>query len=126
MTTQIPIDSLDALCNGALTERFNSEFAKFLRNLVDPNTDAKKKRKLILTLEATPNADRDFCVMNYDVQTKLAAPSTISQTVFLTQNGNGEVIASQVTNQIPGQIDMDGNETPLPQIVNLGKAAKAD
>lgn len=126
MTTQIPIDSLDALCNGALTERFNSEFAKFLRNLVDPNTDAKKKRKLILTLEAIPNADRDFCVMNYDVQTKLAAPSTISQTVFLTQNGNGEVIASQVTNQIPGQIDMDGNETPLPQIVNLGKAAKAD
>ena len=64
--------------------------------------------------------------MNYDVQTRLAAPSTISQTVFLTQNGNGEVIASQVTNQIPGQIDMDGNETPLPQIVNLGKTAKAD
>lgn len=126
MATQIPIDSLDALCNGALTERFNTEFAKFLRNLVDPNTDAKKKRKLILILEATPNADRDFCVMNYDVQTKLAAPSTISQTVFLTQNGNGEVIASQVTNQIPGQIDMDGNETPLPQIVNLGKTAKAD
>ena len=126
MTTQIPIDSLDALCNGALTERFSAEFAKFLRNLVDPNTDAKKKRKLILVLEATPNAERDFCVMNYDVQTKLAAPSTISQTAFLTQNSNGEVIASQVTNQIPGQIDMDGNETPLPQIVNLGKAAKAD
>ncbi len=126
MATQIPIDSLDALCNGALTERFNAEFAKFLRNLVDPNTDAKKKRKLILVLEATPNAERDFCVMNYDVQTKLAAPSTISQTVFLTQNSNGEVIASQVTNQIPGQIDMDGNETPLPQIVSLGKTAKAD
>ena len=34
---------------------------------------------------------------------------------------DGSVIATERTNQVPGQIDIEGNEAPLPATVNFGK-----
>jgi hypothetical protein len=45
----ISID-LNTFANGALAERANEELQKILENIADPNTDAKKKRKLTLTI----------------------------------------------------------------------------
>ena len=40
---------------------------------------------------------------------------------MLTISADGSVVATERTNQVPGQLDIEGNEAPLPQTVNFGK-----
>ena len=49
--------SMDDMCGGALLQRFNMEMAKIGRNIMDPNTDPRKPRKLTisLTFKAAPS-----------------------------------------------------------------------
>ena len=42
--------SMDDMCGGALLQRFNMEMAKIGRNIMDPNTDPRKPRKLTISL----------------------------------------------------------------------------
>lgn len=115
---QRPINGLDDLMDGAVTERFNGEFQRVMRNVFDKNTSAKKKRNIILTFEITPNERRDMCDFKFDVKSNLAAPVAIAQTVFLSMNDAGDIIATEVTGQVPGQIDMEGEEV-IPNVVDF-------
>ena len=56
-----------------------------------------------------------------NVTTKMAPPIEMTQTVMLSQNGDGRVTATERTAQIPGQIDMDGQEAPLPNVMTFRK-----
>ena len=56
------------------------------------------------------------------VQSKLAPQVDLSQTVMLQLNGDGSVTATERTDQIPGQIDIDGDEAPLPKVLSFGSA----
>lgn len=42
--------SLETLMQGAVQEKFENELKRVLENIMDPNTDFKKKRKLFLIL----------------------------------------------------------------------------
>jgi phage-related tail fiber protein len=103
------ITNLDQLMNGALNERFNSEIKKVWRNVLDPNTDPKAKRKLTVTISLRPNQNRDAAEMEADVKVLLAPPVPIQQTVYVHQNDDGSVHAMENNGQLPGQVDMYGN-----------------
>ena len=103
------ITNLDQLMNGALTERFNSEIKKVWKNVLDPNTDPKAKRKLTMTITLKPNANRDAADMEADVTVKLAPPVAIQQTVYVHQNDDGSIHAMENNGQLPGQVDMYGH-----------------
>jgi len=103
------ITNLDQLMNGALNERFNSEIKKVWKNVLDPNTDPKAKRKLVMTITMKPNANRDAAEMEAEVTVKLAPPVPIQQTVYVHQNDDGSVHALENNGQLPGQVDMYGN-----------------
>lgn len=118
------IKQLDELMDGALTERFNMEMDRVLKNVFDPNTDHKTKRQITITVEITPNEKRTAAGITVDVKSKIAPPVKLSQTCFLWQDDEGNVTATEITQQIPGQIDMDGNEQRIPRVVEFGKRSK--
>lgn len=125
MATQRPIKSLSDLMDGGVEELFNSALAEVWENVFDPNTDAKKPREVTIKVKITPNERRDSCDFRVSVVPKLAPKVDLAQTVMLTITQNGNVIATERTNQIPGQVDMEGNETPLPNTVNFGRLREA-
>ena len=122
MATQRPIKSLSDLMDGGPEERFNQELEKVWANVYDPNTDAKKPREVTLKIKIIPNERRDSCDFRVSVTAKLAPQVEMTQTVMLDLKADGTIIATERTEQIPGQVDMDGGEAPIPHIMAFKKA----
>lgn len=120
MTAQRLIKSLSDLMDGSVEERFNAELDKVWQNVYDPNTDPKKARTLTLKVKIIPNERRDSCDFRVNVTSSLAPYEDLTQTVMLAIGADGHITATERTDQIPGQLDMEGNETPIPQTVNFG------
>lgn len=120
MANQRPIKSLSDLMDGGVEELFNNVLNQVWENVFDPNTDAKKPREVNLKIKIVPNERRDSCDFRVSVVPKLAPKVDLSQTVMLNIGADGSIVATERTNQLPGQIDIDGNETPIPQTVNFG------
>lgn len=118
MGIQRQIRNLDELMDGALTERFNYEMDRVLQNVFDPNTNAKQKRQIQIVIDITANERRDAAEFKIDVKSKLAPPVPVSQTVFLAMDDQGNVTATEITNQVPGQVSMEG-ETVLPKVLEF-------
>ena len=112
------IKQLDELMDGALTERFNREMEKVLCNVFDPNTDPKAKRRIQILIDIAPNERRDAAEFKVDVKSKVAPPVAIAQTVFLHMDDKGNVVATEMTQESPGQMDIFGNET-IPRVVEF-------
>lgn len=119
MSTERPIKSLSELMDGSVEERFNEELAKVWQNVYDPMTDPTKVREVILKVKIAPNERRDACSFRVSVSSKLAPHNELSQTVMLQYNTNGTVTATERTDQVPGQIDMQGNEQPMPHVLTF-------
>ncbi len=114
------IKKLDDLMEGALTGRFNRSFDELLRNVFDPNTDPEKKRKIILTVTVQPNKDRTSASFQTDIKTVVAPPVTLSQMVLIARDDEGNVVAQEVSSQVPGQIGLDGSIN-IPNVVRFQK-----
>lgn len=111
--------SLDQMMDGALVERFNEDLQKVMQNVFDMRTDPKKPRKISLIFTFRPNDRRDAAEMFADVKVVIAPPVPLSQTVLMSVNDAGVVTLTERTDQIPGQIDMEGKEKPLPKEVTF-------
>lgn len=120
MARERPIKALSDLMDGSVEERFNAELDKVWQNVYDPNTDPKKARTLTLKVKIIPNERRDSCDFRVNVTSSLAPYEDLTQTVMLAIGADGQITATERTDQIPGQLDMEGNETPIPQTVNFG------
>lgn len=120
MSNTREIKKLDDLMDGALTERFNSALEAVLENAFDPNTNAKAKRRITMTVDVIPNERRDAAEFVTQVTPKFAPPVPIAQTVLISRNDQGVVTAMEHTNQLPGQIDIEGTEN-IPNVVSFGK-----
>lgn len=121
MAMERPIKALSDLMDGSVEERFNEELKKVWNNIYDPNTEAKKARTLTLKVKIVPNERRDSCDFRVNVTSTLAPYADLTQTVMLSLAPDGSIRATERTEQVPGQLDMEGNETPLPQTINFGK-----
>lgn len=118
------IKSLDQVMDGAVNERFKRELDKVWGNIFDPNTNPEQKHSVTLTFTFKPNQNRDAASMSFDVKSKLAPPVPVQQTVLMYQRDDGSVIVTERTDQIPGQIDMEGNVQAAPNVVEF-KAPEA-
>ena len=122
---QRQIQNLDDLMDGGVTERFNAELKRVLENVFDMNTDAKAVRNIQLTITIRPNERRDAAEFNAKVTAKIAPPVPMSQTVFLAQTDSGTVTATEITNQVSGQIGIDGSEV-IPKVFEFGGLSKVE
>lgn len=121
MAMERPIKALSDLMDGSVEERFNKELDKVWQNIYDPNTEPKKARTLTMKIKIVPNERRDSCDFRVNVTSSLAPYADLTQTVMLSLAPDGTIRATERTDQVPGQLDMEGNETPLPQTVTFGK-----
>ena len=118
------IKKLDELMDGALTERFNQAMDEVMRNVADPNTDPKAKRQIKIVIDVVPNERRDTASFKTHVESKIAPKMAISNVVFIHVNDDGSISATEVTNQVPGQIGMDGSEQELPNVLQFNSPSK--
>ncbi|MBQ3230390.1 MAG: replication terminator protein [Clostridia bacterium] len=105
------ISSLDDLMNGAAVERFNKCLKEVLNNIFDPNTDAKKTRKITMTLTIKPDKSRNSAKFYLDVRSGLAPIEPYEVNTMLSRDDRGNVSAAEFGNQIPGQTSIDDVET---------------
>ena len=115
------ISSLDDLMGGALKARFEYELDRVLKNVFDPNTAAEVKRSVTIKIDIKPNERRDSAEFRVDVNSKIAPPLSVKQTVLLERDDSGNVRAKEITGQVPGQVGMDGKAV-LPKVINFGPA----
>lgn len=103
--------SLHDVAGGALQEKVNQAFEQVMKNMQDPNTPWKNKRKINLCLTFIQNEDRTDCTCDISVDTKLAAVKPVS-TKFCTEKdvSTGEIFAQEYGPGIKGQMSFDDVE----------------
>jgi tRNA uridine 5-carbamoylmethylation protein Kti12 len=102
----ISID-LNTFANGALKERVNEELQKILENIEDPNTDAKKKRKLTVILTLAADESRDVIITNVAAKTTLAPAKNIEAKILMDLDNQGNVTGAELKSGIKGQTYLD-------------------
>ena len=92
MNEQNQRDSIMSMARGAFEERVDYEMDKVIQNILDPNTKATAKRKITLT---------------------------IATALYVTSDGNGELVVAEMVPQVPGQMNMDGTQQEAPKLLKL-------
>lgn len=113
------LKSLDQLMDGALVERFNQELAKLMENVYDLRTDPNKRRRISLIFDFRPNERRDAAEMSADVKIVTAPPIPLKQTILMSISDDGHVRLTERTDQVTGQISIDGQEIQLPKVIEF-------
>ncbi len=105
------IIDLNEFACGAMAEQVNIELAKVLKNIADPNTDYKAKRKLVITLTFTTDESRDMTVVDVKTQSKLAPQKALNTKILIGQDfETGQIIGKEYKKQVPGQMFLDVDE----------------
>ena len=79
--------SLATICGGAVAEVFDRELQEVLKNIDDTNTTPDAKRKITLTFDIEPMADRSGAAVTFSCGSKLAPVAHVKSSVFLHRDG---------------------------------------
>lgn len=103
--------NLETFANGAFTEQVNRAVGKVMKNIQDPNTDAKAVRKVVVTIAFKPNDMRNFIATGVVTKTSLAPElGAVTAMTCGTNLDTGEVNAMEIGSQIPGQMSIQDEE----------------
>lgn len=107
--------------DGEIMHKVNREMARVLKNVLDPDTKANAKRKIVVTMEIMPNDDRSQVIVGTTVKSVLApALPAVTGLAFVGNPDTGETMAVEMLPEISGQLDMYGGEEDEPgQLVAL-------
>ena len=100
-------------------ERVDYEMDKVIQNILDPNTKATAKRKITLTIELTPDDERRTIGVQVTAKSTLAATNPVATALYVTSDGNGELVVAEMVPQVPGQMNMDGTQQEAPKLLKL-------
>ena len=102
--------NLAELANGAVAERVNLEVKKVLENIADPNTNAKTKRKVVLTLTFQADDNRDVVNVSVHAKPTLAPAKDIDTKIIMDYDTKGQITGAELKSGLKGQtfIDPDG------------------
>lgn len=114
-------DGILNMATGAILERADYEMSKIIDNILDPNTAAAKKRVLTITVEFTPNADRDRISISAVSKSKLEPTNAVTTSLYLTKDENGDTCAVEMVPQVPGQIGVYTPDQEEPKIFRIAR-----
>ncbi|MRX54813.1 replication terminator protein [Bacillus idriensis] len=122
------IIDLNSFAEGAMAERFDVELQKILENIADPNTDAKKVRKLTLTISLKADDKRDLVLTNVIAKSTLAPAKEIEAKLLMDLDGRGKVTGAELKSGVRGQtyITEEGDvaDDRGQKIINLKQQSK--
>lgn len=102
--------TLASMCGGGVQERINRCLAKISDNILDPNTEGKKKRTLTVQITFVPcEEDREDVAVDVSCNVKLAPEMGLSTQLYISKNlDTGEVnLTEHAKGQIKGQLTLD-------------------
>ena len=111
--------SLLQMAKGAIQERVDYEVSRVVDNILDMNTEAKVKRKVVLTIVMVPDDDRQVVKIEASAKSTLAPVTPVGTSLVITADGNGEMMLAEIIPQVPGQISMHGEVQEAPKILKL-------
>lgn len=111
--------SILQMARGAIMERADYEMSRLLSNILDANTSATAKRKLVITLELKPDDGRQTITVNCSAKSTLAPTNPVVTSLYVADEDN----VVEMVPQIPGQACMDGNVQEAPPSLKIIKFA---
>jgi len=114
--------SLTNLGKGAAVEKFDHELGEVLTNILDPNTEATAKRRIVLEVTIRPNKDRRMGAVSVSCTSKTAAPVAFNTMAYFgREKGQAEVVAFENN---PNQLSFDDIAEAQPENVAALPAKK--
>ena len=94
--------NLETFAGGELSRQINRDIEAVMRNVVDPNTDVKAKRKITVTIEFKPNEQRNFFTTNVNSKPTLA-PALGAVTALGVQQDltSGAIDVAEIGSKMP-------------------------
>lgn len=116
--------NLESFAGGELSRQINRDIEAVMRNVVDPNTDVKAKRKITVTIEFKPNEQRNFITTNVNSKPTLA-PALGAVTALGVQQDltSGVIDVAEIGNQMSGStVKVEGKtvDTETGEIMEKG------
>lgn len=94
--------NLETFAGGELSRQISRDIEAVMRNVVDPNTDVKAKRKITVTIEFKPNEQRNFITTNVNSKPTLA-PALGAVTALGVQQDltSGAIDVAEIGSKMP-------------------------
>ncbi len=99
----------ESLGRDGLSEIFERGLALVRENIDDPNTDAKKARKLTVEVTMKPNEQRNFIEISYAVKEALAPVKPVTITAMV----DGDTLQIPENGTRPDQYELPVNVSPF-------------
>lgn len=116
---QLNRKSILDMVNGAIKERVDYEMGKVMENILDPNTDAVKPRKLTVTVELRADNERRSIGVKTVAKSTLVPTNALVTMLYVTNDQNGEMAVVEAVPQVPGQTALGGEEQEEPKVLNF-------
>ena len=95
ITMGMPL-SFENLGAGAAEEKFEESLKRVLTNILDPNTNPKMAREIILRVKVKPSEDRTDAEVIITCDVKLAQDKPFPTRIFIGKNANGRPEAHEI------------------------------
>lgn len=112
-------NSILEMAQGAIMEQVNIEVYKVIQNILDPNTNATKARSMSVKVDFKPSEDRSQVVITATASSKLLPNNSIQTSLYVGADSNGELVATELVPNIPGQTGLDGGEQDSPKVIRF-------
>ena len=111
--------SILQMAKGAIQERVDYEVSRVIDNILDVNTKATDKRKVVLTIELKPDEQRQVIAISATAKATLAATTPIASSLVVTSDCEGKPMVAEIVPQVPGKISMEGTVQEKPKLLKL-------
>lgn len=101
---------LSEIADGGVQVKLNRALQQVADNILDPNTDPTKKRKVQLNITLAPNEKRDASDVTVEVKTTLAPEVGVPTTMLLGRDINGKVHVNELKSGVKGQTYIDPDD----------------
>lgn len=96
------------LAKGVVNEQFETELEKVLNNILDPNTDQSKTRKITITLEIKPsNSRRNLVNVLCQAKSTLVPEEKVGTELYIGKDKEGKIQATELSKEVFGQLEFD-------------------
>lgn len=103
------------MANGGFKERVDYVIPSIIRNILDPNTPVKFKRKLTITAVFEVDKSRKNIAVHFEGRSTLAPAEPLTTFLYVA---DGQNILEMVP-QVPGQYSMDGVVQEPPAMLKI-------
>ncbi|MBW2342526.1 MAG: replication terminator protein [Deltaproteobacteria bacterium] len=115
MHTKEELLSLSNIGDGAAMEMFDLELGRILKNIMDPNTEPKAAREIVLKVKFRPDEDRDLAQVDVAVSSKLAGSKAFMTRVIFGKDSRGRMEARELETGQRSLFENKGNVISMNQ-----------